>query len=177
MPGFVSEACGLQKPIQKHCDLSLSGYQVAQHVQACQRRLACRRILHCRFSCQSSQESMNGRHLGAPIPQRSARTDIIISGYRRIRFQGRRLAAEIRGALADNVQLCAVTTTMVPEMVPKKIAPSNLKALGLEISMAPAPAPRRRQVSAQRGSGLGVCRARRYAQRRVKLRSGRRGYC
>ena len=57
-------------------------------------------------------------------------------------------------------------TTMVPEMVPEKIAPSNLKALGLEISMAPAPAPRRRQVSAQRGSGLGVCRARRYAQRR-----------
>jgi hypothetical protein len=32
-----------------------------------------------------------------------------------------------------------VTTTMVPEMVPEKIAPSNLKALGLEISMAPAP--------------------------------------
>ena len=41
------------------------------------------------------------------------------------------------------------------------------EGLGLGDQHGPGTWPRRRQVSAQRGSGLGVCRARRYAQRRV----------
>ena len=58
--------------------------------------------------------------------------------------------------------------TMAPEtLVPEEIAQSNPKALGLTISMASVRYLRRCGNKCQRGSGLGVCRARRYAQRRV----------
>ena len=58
--------------------------------------------------------------------------------------------------------------TVAPEtLVPEEIAQSNPKALGLTISMASVRYLRRGGNKCQRGSGLGVCRARRYAQRRV----------
>ena len=58
--------------------------------------------------------------------------------------------------------------TMAPEtLVPEEIAHSNPKALGLTICMASVRYLRRGGNKCQRGSGLGVCRARRIAQRRV----------